>query len=62
MTDRGASIRRGLSSEAGEATAVSSAGHYFSQAGQPARDVLLTTMRDNNGNLRLINWEVNLNP
>lgn len=60
MTDKGVNIRRSGSSSAGEATRIASAGSYYSVSGQPPQDVLLTAMRDTENNLKLINWEVNL--
>lgn len=62
MTDRGANIRQSGSSETGSATKIGAAGHFYSVAGQPPRDVLLTALRDGDNNLKLINWEVNLKP
>ena len=62
MTDKGAAIRQSGSSKTGAATRIAAAGSFYSVAGQPPRDVLLTAVRDSDGNLRLINWEVNLKP
>lgn len=63
MGDDGSDIRRGSSVAAGAATkASSSGGTVYSYPGAAARDVLLTAMRDGDGNFRLIEWEVNLNP
>lgn len=60
MSDRGANIRRSGSSEAGEASKIGAAASYYSVVGQQPRDMLLTAMRSSSGDLRLINWEVNL--
>jgi hypothetical protein len=62
MTEKGANIRQSGSSKTGAATRIAAAGSFYSVSGQPARDVLLTALRDSDGNLRLINWEVNLKP
>lgn len=62
MTDSSANIRLSGSSKVGAATRIAATGHFYSVAGQPPRDMLLTAMRDSEANLKLINWEVNLKP
>ena len=63
MNDDASSIRRGSSVKAGAATKASSAGGtIYNYPGTDPRDVLLTAMRDSDGNFRLVEWEVNLNP
>ena len=63
MADDASGLRRSSAVSAGAAIGVSSAaGSMGNYPGGTARDVLLTTMRDSDGNLRLIEWETNLNP
>lgn len=63
MDDNASNLRRSGSVKAGAAIGVSSAGGGMSTlSGGSPRDVVLTTMRDSDSNLRLIEWEANLNP
>ncbi|HYP04995.1 MAG TPA: M23 family metallopeptidase [Bryobacteraceae bacterium] len=62
MSDRGENIRRTGSSKAGEATRAASVGYHYTQYGQSPRDMILTAVRDNDQNLKLVLWETNLAP
>lgn len=62
MDDEGRKLRRSGSSKAGNASMISTASAFHSQGSNPPRDFIMTAVRLSNNNLKLINWESNLNP
>ena len=61
INDNGSNLRRVGSSVAGGASKISAAGVSRSYPGNDPRDMILTSLRDSSGNLRLISWDTNLN-
>ena len=60
MNDNGVNLRRVGSSVAGKASKISAHGVSRSYPENDPRDMILTSLRDNAGNLRLISWDTNL--
>jgi hypothetical protein len=56
----GTALRRTGSSKAGAATKISLDGVSRSYPGLDPRDMVLTSVRDSGGNLKLITWDTNL--
>jgi hypothetical protein len=56
----GRNLRRLGSSKAGDASHISAAVHSRSYVNSDPRDIILTSMRDSDGNLKLITWDTNL--
>ena len=61
ISDNGTNLRRVGSSRAGDATKIAADGVYRSYVGLDPRDMILTAMRDSQGNLKLVTWDTNLN-
>ncbi len=61
MNGDGTNVRRVGSSRAGAATKLSAAGISRSYPGKDPRDMILTALRDSEGDLKLITWDTNLN-
>ena len=60
VNNDGTNLRRTGSSKAGAATKISLHGVSRSYPGLDPRDMVLTSLRDNGGNLKLITWDTNL--
>lgn len=61
VNDNGTNLRRVGSSLAGKATKISADGVSRTYPGNDPRDMVLTALRDTEGNLKLITWDTNLN-
>ena len=61
IDDDGTNLRRLGSSRAGTATQISAHGISRSYPNNDPRDMILTSLRDDEGNLKLITWDTNLN-
>ena len=60
INDNGRNVRRLGSSAAGAASRLSAASVSRSYVGNDPRDMILTTLKDADGNLKLITWDTNL--
>ena len=60
VNNDGTDLRRTGSSKAGAATKISLHGVSRSYPGLDSRDMVLTSLRDGAGNLKLITWDTNL--
>jgi hypothetical protein len=56
----GSNVRRLGSSKAGAASKVAASSVSRSYVGNDPRDMILTTLKDASGNLKLITWDTNL--
>jgi hypothetical protein len=61
MNDNGSNLRRIGTSKAGAASRIAAAGVSRSYPGLDPRDMILTALRDSEGELKLITWDTNLN-
>jgi len=61
MDGDGTRLRRAGSSRAGTASRIAAAGVSRSYPPNDPRDMILTALRDSDGNLKLITWDTNLN-
>lgn len=62
INDNGTNIRRLGSTKAGAATTIAAGGVSRSYSGHlDPRDMILTALKDSEGNLKLITWDTNLN-
>ncbi len=60
INDDGTNLRRLGSTKAGAATNIAAHGVLRSYPGQDPRDLILTALKDGDGNLKLITWDTNL--
>jgi hypothetical protein len=61
IDDNGTNLRRLGSAKAGAVTHLTADGISRSYPGHDSRDMILTAVKDSDGNLKLVTWDTNLN-